>query len=153
MKYFKFLLVSLVVTSAMAISGVSAAAYRNYAAFKIPAFQGTVNAGSATKSDYERHVIAVLSTTDRRDIQVRLTGEGISGLVGTSPWVTVVVDQNTTSGEYTTVKKFSTETSSEAYGMVPGEVTLTMRAKNIYVNGTNFSGTWFSSEDLYNKVA
>ena len=152
MKYFKYLIVALVVTSVMAASGVSAASYRSYVNFEMPTLQGTVSAGTVTKSDYEKHVIGVLSTKDTRDFYVRLTGAGISGSTGTSPWVLVEVTSNTTDGNYTTVKKFSTETSLEAYGMVPGNVSMTMKARNNYLSTTYFNGTWYSSESLYNQL-
>ena len=133
MKYVKYLVVALAITAVMAFSGVSAAVYQSYVDFKLPAWQGTVNAGTLTKSDYKNHVIGVLSTQDTRDFNVRLTGKGLSGSTGTSPWVLVEVTKNSSNTNYSVVKSFSTATSSEAYGMVPGNVTMTMKARNTYL--------------------
>ena len=152
MKYVKYLGVALAITTVMAVSGVSAAAYQSYVSFKLPDWQGTVDAGTLTKSDYENHVIGVLSTQDTRDFNVRLTGKGLSGATGTSPWVLVEVTHNSSNTNYSVVKKFSTETSSEAYGMVPGNVTMTMKARNTYLSTTYFNGTWFVSESVYNQL-
>ncbi len=151
MKYVKYLVALFAITTVMAVSGVSAAVYQSYAGFKLPAWQGPVDAGTLTKSDYEKHVIGVLSTQDTRDFNVRLTGKGISGVTGTSPWVLVEVTKNSSNTSYSVVKKFSTETSSEAYGMVPGNVTMTMKARNTYLSTTYFNGTWYVSESVYNQ--
>lgn len=153
MKYVKYLVVAFVVTSIMAMTGVNAATpFRNYVGFKLPAWSGTVDGGTLNKTDYDKHVIGVLSTQDTRDFYVRLTGKGISGATGTSPWVLVEVFQNSDSTDYSTVKKFSTETSAEAYGMVPGNVTITMKARNNYLSSTWLNGTWFVSETIYNQI-
>lgn len=153
MKYIKYLAVALVITSVMAMSGVNAASsLMSYVGFKLPAWQGTVDGGTLTKTDYEKHVMAVLSTQDTRDFHVRLTGKGISGATGTSPWVLVEITQNSPNTSYSVVKKFSTETSAEAYGMVPGDVRMTMKARNTYLSTTWLNGTWYVSESVYNKA-
>lgn len=49
MKYVKYLGVALAITAVIAVSGVSAAAYQSYVSFKLPDWQGTVDAGTLTK--------------------------------------------------------------------------------------------------------
>lgn len=85
MKYVKYLIVALVITSVMAITGVSAAIYQSFVSFILPSWQGTVDAGTLTKTDEGVHVVGVLSTQDSRDIQVRLYGPGVLENYGTSP--------------------------------------------------------------------
>lgn len=46
----------------------------------------------------------MLSTQDTRDFNVRLTGKGLSGATGTSPWVLVEVTHNSSNTNYSVVK-------------------------------------------------
>lgn len=152
MKYVKYLVVALAITAVMAASGVSAAGYQSYVGFSIPALQKKVNAGTLTKTDYKNHVIGVLSTQSARDFYVNLTGKGISGATGTSPWILVEVIENSPNAEYTVVKKINTETTSEAYGMAPGDVTMNMKTRNLYFSTTYFNGAWYVSESVYDQL-
>lgn len=152
MKYVKYLIVALVITSVMAITGVSAAIYQSFVSFSLPSWQGTVDAGTLTKTDEGVHVVGVLSTQDSRDIQVRLYGPGVLENYGTSPWVTIEVPYNSTTTDYSVVSRINTQTSSDAYGMFPGNVTMTMKARNTHLSATWFNGTWYVSEDVYNQL-
>ncbi len=146
----KILALALVITSIMSATGVSAALFRNYVGFNLPANAGEISGGSVTKNDGTEHVIGVLSTKDKRDFKVRLYGEGYDGSTDYSSWTTIAVNSNTDNGDYTTIKKFGN--TILGYGMVPGTVSITMKTRNSYASSTYFNGQWFSSLNLYNQL-
>ena len=152
MKFFKGIIIAFFLSFIFSISGVSGTVYQSYVDFKLPAYGGIVDAGTLTKSDYKKHVMGVLSSKDTRDISVRLKCKGLSGKEGTSPWVIIEITENSDSTEYSHVQEFFTETSSEAYGMVPGNVKMDMKARNWYLDKTWFNGTWYVSVDVYHAL-
>ena len=150
MKHIKYLLIAFAITLILSISGVSAAAYQNYVGFSIKSLGRSVNAGTLTKPDTAKHVIGVVNTYDARDLKAQISGPGIMG-TGTSQWKNIN-GCNSSSPGYCAVNIFSTASTSEAYGMFPGQVTLYLKTRNFHLTSTYFNGTWYASETIYNQM-
>lgn len=138
MKIIKVVLSMLVVTTILAVSGVTAASYLAFSSITLPAFSGVYTGPTVTKTEISYQYMKKIGATDKLSGDERaVVARTISTDYGNSAWISLPKGSYATWGEV-------------AYNMFPANYKLQMKLSTWTVTAAYFSGMWVLDESLLN---